>query len=121
MSDWQWGSVPGDANASAIMMDRQSLGKSRHWASQLLGLATIGLAIWYGAGGGAPALAALIVFAAWEVIAAASADLHGTHTFTMITERRVQLVEQQLQAMQLDLNNGRYAPAPPARRPASDY
>jgi hypothetical protein len=68
--------------------------------------AMIAAAVWYGARGGSAALALLIVLAVMTLIGVLGTDLHRTHTFVMIAERRAQLIEHQLAALQRDLALG---------------
>jgi hypothetical protein len=100
-----WGSVEGDVNAKAIISDRRAVKKAIDWVSIGIGLALLGTAIWYGTTGQPAALAVLIVVAVWAIGGQVTGELHTTHTFVMIAERRAQLLEQQVQALRGDVGD----------------
>lgn len=61
------------------------------------------VAIWYALSGGSGPLALLIVLAASTSAVWVHQDNYRTLTFVMIAERRVQLIEQRVQAMHQDI------------------
>lgn len=94
-----WGSVDGDTNAQAIISDRAGEKKAGYWTGLVSGLALIGCLVWFGMTGSQAALAWSIIAAVWTINARVGQELHSTHTFVMIAERRAQLLEQQVQEL----------------------
>ena len=98
------GSLDGDGNADAIIADRLPAKKSASVLGAVYGVAFLVTAVGYGLTGRPAILAALIVLAVWVINGTVSLHIYDTHTFVMIAERRAQLLEQRLQAVQSDMN-----------------
>lgn|SRR5690242_10943618 len=105
----EWGSVDGDINASAIIRDRKEDRKWVRRASLFSGLPFLPCLIWFGMTGSHVALAIVIFSLSGVIQWSTEKALFETHTFALITERRAQLLEQQVQQLQsqsYDLQNG---------------
>lgn len=104
MTYYEWGSVEGDTNASAIISDRRRDKGISGWGTGLGQLLFIGMAVWYGNTGSHAALACMSVTGAWFVVSAVGTELFGTHTFVMIAERRAQLLEVAVQELRHEVS-----------------
>lgn len=102
-----WGSVDGDGNADAIIADRRE-GRKGATISVLFNAALLAsCALWYAMSESSLALAIEIIAAAWLASSGVQRALYQAHTLIMITERRAQLIEQQMQALSLALHTRR--------------
>jgi len=91
----EWGSVDGDTNAQAIFQDRRQ-SNATHWVGGAVVILWLGSAIAFGVTGADGWLASLIVSSVWAGTATVENRFHELKTWIMVTERRAQLIEQDL-------------------------
>ena len=95
----RWGSVEGDGEADVIISQR----RANRLGERIVGLTsfvlTIIFAIWFAITGSSGALALEIIAAAGLTIFGVGSLLYKSHTMLLIAERRIQLVEQQMQEL----------------------
>lgn len=102
----QWGSVPGDVNAQAIISDRRSEKKTLEIVRGVAFFFMIGSALAYGASESHGALAFLIMSAPFYAASLVMVEISKAYTIVQVAERRAQLIEQKLEALQTDLAMG---------------
>lgn len=99
----QWGTVVGDGNAEAIINDRRDGLRLLIWVRRVLMLGLIACLFWVGSTGSSVALAFALGML-WLILdSSPDGSLYATHTMVMITERRAQLLEQQVLTLQTEL------------------
>ncbi len=92
-----WGSVAGDGDAEGIAHRRRADRLGQRIVGFLSFALTSGFAIWFANTGSSTALALEIIAAAWLAACGVGSIIYPTFTLLMIAERRIQLVEQQVQ------------------------
>lgn len=104
----KWGEVDGDINAKAIMSDRKDAKKTQEWVNWIVALPLFGSFFWFGSTGSHWALACLIMSAVWAVGSAVITELFPIYTMLLITERRTQLLEHDMNALAEQLEKAEY-------------
>jgi hypothetical protein len=95
-----WGSVEGDGNADAIIADRREGRRGGNYTVLWNFGLVAGCIVWYALTNSGIALALEILAASWLTIQAIGRPAYETYTMLSITERRVQLIEQKIEALQ---------------------
>ena len=99
MASDTWGSVQGDGDAKLIVSGRSRELSTLAITVSVFFLILLGVAVWYAITGSHAALAVEVVVAAICAAGWVRKELFVTHSYVMVAERRIQLVEQQIQAM----------------------
>ena len=100
----RWGSVDGDTNAEVIISDRSRGREIGTIVEVLFGFLALGSALWFGVTEDRWALAATIILTSWSVAATVTAESYKLFTAEMVTERRAQLLEQDMNVLNRRLN-----------------
>jgi hypothetical protein len=112
--NYEWGFAEGDTDAAAIIADRRVAKKSNVAGRAISFFAFMGSAVWYANHGTPSALAMMIALGAAMVICVLATDIQQIETYALITERRAQLLEQKVQALQNEIARWRAASAKPS-------
>ena len=93
---WNWGEVQGDDEADAIIWQRKKQIFDDNLVAIFNFILIVALAVWYVITDSRIALASEIIAASWLTVSGVKAAQNKTYTMLLIAERRIQLVEQQI-------------------------